>query len=351
MATTQKDRLIRALLRRPVDTTPVWIMRQAGRYLPEYRKVRAQAKDFLTLCKTPELACRVTLQPLERFDLDAAIIFSDILTIPEAMGLDLEFIENRGPKFKTPVRDEKAVLALRQPEPEDDLAYVLESIRLVRRALDGKAPLIGFTGSPWTLAVYMVEGAASRDFAAIKTMLREQPRLLHTLLGKLSTAVAAHLNAQIEAGVQCVMIFDTWGGILSDEDYLAFSLGPTKKAVGKLKRAHRGSTVPRILFTKSQGRWLEATAESGCDALGVDQAVNIGEARRRVGDQVALQGNLDPAVLRGPAEVIRKEARRILNDFGDGPGHVFNLGHGITPDVPPENVSVLIEAVRQFGSR
>ncbi len=351
MATLQNDRLIRALLRQPVDTTPIWIMRQAGRYLPEYRKVRARAKDFLTLCKTPELACQVSLQPLERFDLDAAIIFSDILTIPEAMGLDLRFVENQGPRFKTPVRDEKTLLALRQPVPEDDLAYVLEAIRLVRRELGGKVPLIGFTGSPWTLAVYMVEGAANRDFNVIKAMLNERPELLDALLKELSAAVAAHLNAQIEAGAQCVMIFDTWGGILPDDRYSAFSLEPTKKAVEKLERVHGEDVIPRILFTKSKGRWLEEMAESGCDALGLDQAVNIGEARRRVGDRVALQGNLDPAVLHKPPEAIRKEARRILDDFGSGTGHVFNLGHGITPAVPPENVSVLIEAVRQFGKR
>ena len=347
MTVLKNDRLIRALLRQTVDTTPIWIMRQAGRYLPEYRKVREHVKDFLTLCKTPELACKVTLQPLERFDLDAAIIFSDILTIPEAMGLELKFIENSGPRFTTPIRDNKALRMLRQPRPEEDLAYVMDSIRLVRHELDGRVPLIGFTGSPWTLAVYMVEGAASRDFTAIKAMLHEQPQLLHTLLEKLSVAVAAHLNAQIEAGAQCVMIFDTWGGILSDEQYPSFSLEPIKQAVAQLTREKEGSTVPRILFTKSGGRWLEDMASCGCDALGLDHAVNIGEARQRVGNQVALQGNLDPAVLLQTPDVIRREALKILDDFGTTPGHVFNLGHGITPDVPPENVAILIETVHQ----
>ncbi len=346
MALLKNDRLIRALSRQAVDTTPIWIMRQAGRYLPEYRKMRAQAKSFLTLCQTPELACEVTLQPLRRFDLDAAIIFSDILTIPAAMGLELEFRETGGPRFNTPVRDEQAIRALRQPVPEDDLAYVMDAIRLVRHELDGKVPLIGFAGSPWTLAVYMVEGAASREFDIIGAMLREQPQLLGTLLEKLSDAVAAHLNAQIEAGAQCVMIFDTWGGILPDDQYLPFSLAPTRRAIEQLTRAREDNPVPCILFTKGAQQRLEAMADSGCDALGLDHTVNIGAARRRVGDRVALQGNLDPAVLCEPAETVRREARKILDDFGAGPGHVFNLGHGITPDVPPENVAVLIEAVR-----
>ncbi len=347
MAALKNDRLIRALLRQPVDKTPIWIMRQAGRYLPEYRAVRARAKNFLTLCKTPELVCEVTLQPLARFDLDAAIIFSDILTIPEAMGLELEFRENRGPGFNRPVRDDKAVRALKQPAPAEDLAYVMDSIRLVRGELDGKVPLIGFAGSPWTLAVYMVEGAANRDFKIIKAMLREQPQVLGALLDKLSAAVAAHLNAQIEAGAQCVMIFDTWGGLLRDAEYSTFSLAPTKRAIEQLARESENGVIPRILFTKSAGRWLEAMADSGCDALGLDQATAIGEARRRVGDRVALQGNLDPAVLCETPEVIRKQARKVLDEFGEGPGHVFNLGHGITPDVPPENVAVLIEAVHR----
>ncbi len=347
MATLKNDRLIRALLRQPVDTTPIWIMRQAGRYLPEYRKVRARAKNFLTLCKTPELVCEVTLQPLKRFDLDAAIIFSDILTIPEAMGLELEFVENSGPRFNAPVRNGKAVRSLRQPVPEDDLAYVMDSIRLVRRELDGKVPLIGFSGSPWTLAVYMIEGAANRDFGVIKAMLHEQPQLLGELLEKLSAAVAAHLNAQIKAGAQCVMVFDTWGGILPDDEYTPFSLEPTKRAISKLTRTHDDGAVPKILFTKSEGRWLEAMADSGCDALGLDSMVNIGEARNRVGDRVALQGNLNPEVLCKAPEVIRREAHKILDDFGEGSGHVFNLGHGITPDTPPDNVAVLIDAVRR----
>ncbi len=349
MGESGNHRLINALLKQPVDRTPIWIMRQAGRYLPEYRRVREQARDFLTLCKTPELVCEVTLQPLERFDFDAAIIFSDILVIPEAMGLELEFIEGQGPRFRNPIRDEKALTALRQPVPEEDLGYVLDAIRLVRSELDGKVPLIGFVGSPWTLAVYMIEGASGSDFSQILKMMRERPRLLGSLLEKLSAAVAAHLNAQIEAGAQCVMIFDTWGGVLSDSKYPAFSLEPTKRAIERLYRTHENKIIPRVLFTRSKGRWFEEMADSGCDALGIDQESNIGEARRRVGDKVALQGNLDPAVLCESPQRIREEARRIIHDFGPGPGHVFNLGHGITPDVPVENVMALIEAVHRFG--
>ena len=348
MAALKNDRLIRALLKRSVDTTPIWIMRQAGRYLPEYRKVRARAKNFLTLCQTPELACEVTLQPLRRFDLDAAIIFSDILTIPAAMGLELEFHEGSGPRFAAPLRDETSIRALGPAQPEDKLTYVMDAVRMVRRELDGKVPLIGFAGSPWTLAVYMIEGRAQRNFAAVGAMLREQPRLLHLLLNQLSAAVAAHLNAQIEAGAQCVMVFDSWGGILDDGSYTDFSLRPIRRVFEQLTREKDGHTIPNILFTKSAGRWLEQTAGCGCNALGLDHAVNIGEARRRVGDRVALQGNLDPAVLRQTPHAIRTQARKVLDDFGGGNGHVFNLGHGITPDVPPDNVAHLIEAVRQF---
>ena len=347
MTALKNDSLIRALLRQSVDRTPIWILRQAGRYLPEYREVRARAKNFLTLCKTPELVCEVTLQPLARFDLDAAIIFSDILTIPEAMGLELEFIENQGPRFSDPVRSDGAVRALRQPTPDEDLAYVMDSIRLVRGELAGKVPLIGFAGSPWTLAVYMIEGAARRGFPAVRKMLDSRPQWLGALLDKLSVAVEAHLNAQIEAGVQCVMIFDTWGGILSDDEYLQFSLGPTRRVVEQVARESEGGVVPLILFTKSGGRWLEVMAHSGCDALGIDHETDMREARRRVGDRVALQGNLDPAVLCESPEVIGKHARKILDEFGEGPGHVFNLGHGITPDVPPEHVATLVEVVHR----
>ena len=265
------------------------------------------------------------------------------------MGLELEFIDGRGPLFCNPIRDEKALAALRQPVPGEDLAYVLDAIRLVRRELDGKVPLIGFVGSPWTLAVYMIEGVSGGDFSRIMKMMHERPRLLGLLLEKLSDAIAAHLNAQIEAGAQCVMIFDTWGGILSDGEYLSFSLEPTKRAIERLHRGDENEIIPRVLFTKSGGRWFEEMADSGCDALGIDQESNIGEVRRRVGGRVALQGNLDPAVLRESPRRIREEARKVLHDFGPGPGHVFNLGHGITPDVPPENVTTLVEAVRQFG--
>ena len=340
------DRLLRALRRQPVDATPVWLMRQAGRYLPEYRRVRARAGDFLTLCKTPELACEVSLQPIERYPLDAAIVFSDILTIPDAMGLGLGFRENEGPYFSRPARDEAQINALRAPVPGEDLAYVMEAIRLVRRELAGRVPLIGFSGSPWTLAAYMVEGRASRDFAVIKQMMFDRPALLEQLLDVLSEAVAAYLDAQIEAGADCVMIFDTWGGVLSGDRYLRFSLEPARRAIAQLKSRR---DAPITLFTKGGGAWLEAMAATGCDALGLDWTVNPADARRRVGANVALQGNLDPVALFSSEEVVRSETRRILEEFGAAPGHVFNLGHGVLQQTDPAKVAVLVDAVHGGG--
>ncbi|OOG22729.1 uroporphyrinogen decarboxylase [Thioalkalivibrio denitrificans] len=345
MTELKNDRLLRALLREPVDVTPVWIMRQAGRYLPEYRATRERAGDFMSLCQNPELACEVTLQPLERFPLDAAILFSDILTIPDAMGLGLYFAEGEGPRFSRPVQDAAAIRALGVPDPETELRYVIDAVRLIRRELDGRVPLIGFSGSPWTLATYMVEGSSSKEFARIKGMLYDDPDTLHHLLGILAEAVTAYLNAQIAAGAQAVMVFDTWGGTLTPQGYEEFSLAYMRRIVSGITREHEGRRVPVTLFTKGGGAWLEAMADTGCDALGLDWTTNIGEARRRVGDRVALQGNLDPAVLYASAERVRQEVRRVLDDFGPGTGHVFNLGHGIHPAIDPEKVAALVDEV------
>ncbi|ACL74090.1 uroporphyrinogen decarboxylase [Thioalkalivibrio sulfidiphilus HL-EbGr7] len=347
----KNDRLLRALLREPVDTTPVWIMRQAGRYLPEYRATRARAGSFMDLCQSPEMACEVTLQPLERFPLDAAILFSDILTIPDAMGLGLYFSEGEGPRFERPVQDAAAIRALGVPDPETELRYVTDAVRLIRRELDGRVPLIGFSGSPWTLATYMVEGGSSKEFARIKGMLYDDPSTLHHLLGVLAEAVTVYLNAQIAAGAQAVMVFDTWGGSLTPEGYREFSLAYMQRIVAGLTREHEGRRVPVTLFTKGGGAWLEVMAETGCDALGLDWTVNIGEARRRVGDRVALQGNLDPAVLYASAERVRAAARKVVEDFGPGSGHVFNLGHGIHPGIDPEKVAALVDEVHKAGMK
>lgn len=349
------DRLRDALLCLPIDTTPIWIMRQAGRYLPEYRKTRARAGDFLTLCNTPELACEVTLQPLARFPLDAAIIFSDILLVPQAMGMELVFRENEGPSFPRPLDGEKAVAALRKIEPERDLAPVLEALRLTRRELDGKTPLIGFCGSPWTLAVYMVEGSTGHQFTRIKAMLLDRPDLLRRLLDALADAVAAHLNAQIRAGAQCVMLFDTWGGVLPADKYREFSLGPMSKILRQLTLEHDGQPVPNIVFTKGGGMWLEDIARTGCDAIGLDWTIDIGAARRQIINYpVALQGNLDPAALHASEKAIRAEARRIIETHrhasATSAGHVFNLGHGIDPKVDPGKVAVLVDAVHELGA-
>ncbi|HET7930994.1 MAG TPA: uroporphyrinogen decarboxylase, partial [Rhodanobacteraceae bacterium] len=314
--TLENDLLLRALLREPVERTPVWIMRQAGRYLPEYRTTRARAGSFLDLMRTPELACEVTLQPVARFPLDAAILFSDILTIPAAMGLGLHFVEGEGPAFEQPVRDAAGVARLGLPDPEQDLRYVMDTVRLVRRELAGRVPLIGFAGSPWTIASYMIEGRSSRDFARIKGLLYQEPATLHALLEKLAQAATLYLNAQIAAGAQAVMLFDTWGGALSTETYREFSLRYMQAIISGLTRRHDDRRVPVILFTKGGGGWLEQMAGAGADALGLDWTQDIGEARRRVGDKVALQGNLDPAVLLAAPDIIREQAGRILAGFG-----------------------------------
>lgn len=349
MATLQNDRLLRALLREPVDKTPVWIMRQAGRYLPEYRATRARAGDFLALCKTPELACEVTLQPLERFDLDAAILFSDILTIPDAMGLGLQFAEGEGPRFERPIREARDIEALGIPDPEQSLGYVTAAVRTIRAALGGRVPLIGFAGSPWTLATYMVEGGASKEYALVKGMLYDRPSQLHQLLDKLAQSVTLYLNAQIAAGAQAVMVFDTWGGVLGPQTYREFSLRYMEQIVGGLTREAEGRKVPVILFTKGGGQWLEWMADSGCDGLGLDWTVNIDEAKRRVGDRVSLQGNLDPCVLYASPERIRAEVADVLQRFGHDSGHVFNLGHGVHQFVDPDHVAVLVDAVHELS--
>jgi uroporphyrinogen decarboxylase len=351
MAKLKNDTLIRALLREPTPYTPIWLMRQAGRYLPEYNQARARAGNFLALCKNPDLATEVTLQPLVRYELDAAIVFSDILTIPDAMGLGLYFAEGEGPRFERPLREEWEIRDLSAPDPVAHLGYVLDTVRQVRRALAGSVPLIGFAGSPFTLACYMVEGHSGSDFATVKKMLYERPDLLHLILSTNATAVTAYLNAQIEAGAQTVMIFDTWGGVLSHTAFHEFSLAYTARVIAGLKREHEGARVPSIVFTKGGGVWLESIAAIGCDAVGLDWTVDIGAARARIGARVALQGNLDPAVLLAPPQAIQREAGAILERYGHGSGHVFNLGHGISQHTPPEHVSALIEAVRGRSGR
>jgi uroporphyrinogen decarboxylase len=349
MAAPKNDTFLRALLRQPVPYTPVWIMRQAGRYLPEYNATRKRAGSFLGLAKNPDFATEVTLQPLARFQLDAAILFSDILTVPDAMGLGLYFAEGEGPKFERPLRDEAAIRALRVPEPRESLGYVLDAVRQIRGALDNRVPLIGFSGSPYTLACYMIEGGGSDDFRTIKSMLYARPDLLHQVLDINARAVIAYLNAQIEAGAQAVMIFDTWGGSLSDAAYRAFSLEYLRRVVGGLQRSADGQTVPSIVFTKGGGLWLEDIAATGCDAVGLDWTVNIGDARRRIGSRVALQGNLDPAVLFSKPATIRDEAATVLRQFGNGSGHVFNLGHGVSQFTPPDHVGALVDAVHELS--
>ncbi len=343
------DRFLRALLKQPVDTTPVWIMRQAGRYLPEYRATRQQAGSFMDLCKNADLASEVTLQPLERFELDAAILFSDILTVPDAMGLGLYFAEGEGPVFEHPVRDVAAIKALGVPDPEGELQYVMNAVRTIRRDLNGRVPLIGFSGSPWTLATYMVEGRSSKDFRKVKGLMYEEPTTMHLLLTKLAEAVTAYLNAQIAAGAQAVMVFDTWGGTLTPQTYRDFSLHYMQQIVDGLIREHDGRKVPVILFTKGGAQWLESMAETGCDGLGLDWTIGIAEARQRVGEQVALQGNMDPCVLYAEPETIRANVKRIIEGFGLPTGHVFNLGHGIHQYINPDNVGVLVDAVHEFG--
>lgn len=345
----KNDLLIRALLRQPVRRTPVWIMRQAGRYLPEYRKLREQAGDFMSLCSNPELACEVTVQPLRRFPLDAAILFSDILTIPDAMGLGLYFETGEGPKFQRPVRTTAAVHKLAVPDVAGKLGYVFDAVSLIRRELDGSVPLIGFAGSPWTVGTYMVEGGSSREFPNILGMAAEQPGLLDQLLDTVAKATIDYLNAQIEAGVQAVMIFDTWGGVLARDEYRRFSLERMQQILDGLHRERDGQTIPVILFTKGAGERLTDMAETGCEALGVDWTTDLETARGLTADKVALQGNLDPATLRKPPEAIEQGVADVLASYGDGPGHVFNLGHGITPDIDPDNLGILVEAVHRLS--
>jgi len=349
MTNLKNDTFLRALLKQPVEYTPIWMMRQAGRYLKEYNDTRAQAGDFLTLCKTPSLATEVTLQPLDRFPLDAAILFSDILTIPDAMGLGLYFAQGEGPMFERPLRDEKSINDLSIPDPNTDLRYVMDAVSEIRKALDNRVPLIGFSGSPFTLACYMVEGRGGTDFREIKTMLYDRPDLLHRILDKNAQAVTAYLNAQIDSGAQAVMIFDTWGGALSHSAYREFSLRYMQQIVEGLTRQKDSERIPVIVFTKGGGLWLEAIADIGCDAMGLDWTIDIGEARRRVGDKVALQGNLDPSILFASPEVISKEVDKILSSYGNGSGHVFNLGHGISQFTPPENAAALVEAVHKLS--
>lgn len=354
MARPKNDTFLRALLREPVDYTPLWLMRQAGRYLPEYCETRKRAGSFLNLCKNPRLACEVTLQPLARYDLDAAILFSDILTVPDAMGLGLYFAEGEGPKFERPLRSEWEIRDLQAPDPHDHLGYVMDAVSEIRRALDNSVPLIGFSGSPYTLACYMVEGGGSDDFRTIKSMLYSRPDLLHRILDVTTTAVVNYLNAQIEAGAQAVMIFDSWGGNLSHAAYREFSLAYMDRIVAGLKKNHEGERIPSIVFTKGGGQWLESIAATGCDAVGLDWTTDLGDARRRVGDKVALQGNMDPISLFGSAEGVAVEAKRVLDSFGpsDGKGgHVFNLGHGINQHTPPENVAVLVETVHSHSRK
>ncbi len=349
MSELKNDRYLRALLKQPVDKTPVWIMRQAGRYLPEYRAVREKAGDFMTLCRTPELACEVTLQPLRRFDLDASIIFSDILTIPDAMGLGLYFVSGEGPKFERIIRTAADVEKLPLPDMADSLGYVMDALRLTRREIDGKVPLIGFSGSPWTLACYMVEGSSSKDFAKVKGMAFDAPEVMHALLQKLATSVTDYLNAQIEAGAQAIMLFDTWGGSLSGPNYREFSLQYMQQIMAGLKKENDGRRVPVTMFTKGGGQWLSHMAESGADALGLDWTTDMSLARYQVGDKVALQGNMDPCVLYASPQRIETEVKDILASYGHGSGHIFNLGHGIHPAINPEHVAALIDAVHKHS--
>ncbi len=349
--TTPDHRFLRALRREPVDMTPVWIMRQAGRYLPEYRATRERAGSFLALAQTPELACEVTLQPLARFPLDASILFSDILTIPDAMGLGLHFVDGEGPKFHHPLRSAAAITRLGVPDPETSLRYVMDAVRLIRRELNERVPLIGFSGSPWTLACYMIEGEGSSSFARAKALALEDPTTMHRLLDTLAQSVASYLTAQAAAGAQALMVFDTWGGLLAPAMFREFSLRWLGEIVARLKADPRTREVPLILFSKGANGHLEALADTGCNALGVDWTIDLGEARARVGARVALQGNLDPSVLAASPETIRTEARKVLDAFGAHPGHVFNLGHGITPDIKPEHVAVLVDAVHEHSRR
>lgn len=351
MSHLRNDTFLRALRREPTEHTPIWMMRQAGRYLPEYCETRRRAGSFLDLCKNKDLACEVTLQPLARYELDAAILFSDILTIPDAMGLGLYFAEGEGPRFERPLRDEWEIRNLCVPDPHAELQYVMDAVSEIRRALDGSVPLIGFSGSPWTLACYMVEGRSSSDYRKIKSLAYGRPDLMHHILAVTADAVVAYLNAQIEAGAQAVMVFDSWGGVLSEAAYQEFSLAYLKRVVSGLIRERDGVHVPSIVFTKGGGLWLDSIADIGSDGVGIDWTMDIGRARALVGDRVALQGNLDPFVLFAPPEVVAREATRVLDAYGPHPGHVFNLGHGISQFTPPESVSVLVDTVHEYSRK
>ncbi|MBW5291229.1 MAG: Uroporphyrinogen III decarboxylase [Candidatus Ruthia sp. Asou_11_S2] len=342
---------INALLKKTTSRTPIWVMRQAGRYLPEYRATRAKAGDFLTLCKSPELACEVTMQPIDRFDLDAAILFSDILTIPDAMDLGLYFSEGEGPKFSNPLNTLASIEQLKKPNVGNELFYVTDAVSVIKKALNNKVPLIGFTGSPWTLATYMVEGGSSKSFAKVKGLMYENPAHMHQLLDKLADTIIDYLNGQIQAGADSVMIFDTWGGLLNKQSYEDFSLQYMTKIVNGIKREFNGKTIPVTLFTKGGAMWLEQIANSGCDGVALDWTVELNDAQQRIGAKVALQGNLDPCVLYASPEKIREEVKKILSQFQGDTGHVFNLGHGISPDVNPEHMKVLVDAVHEFSKR
>ena len=350
LAPLQNDSFLRACFCQPTPYTPVWLMRQAGRYLPEYRATRGRAGSFMGLATNVDFATEVTLQPLDRYALDAAILFSDILTVPDAMGLGLSFAEGEGPRFARPVRDDAAVAALAVPDMAK-LRYVFDAVTSIRQALNGRVPLIGFAGSPWTLACYMVEGAGSDDYRLVKTLMYSRPDLMHRMLAINADAVALYLNTQIEAGAQAVMVFDSWGGVLADGAFQAFSLAYSKRVLAQLKREHQGQRIPHILFTKGGGPWLEEIASMAPDAIGVDWTVGLGKARARVGAGIALQGNLDPNVLFAPPAVIEAEVQRTLDSLAALDGHVFNLGHGISQHTPPEHVSVLVDAIHQRSLR
>ena len=349
MADLKNDLYLRAALSKPVERTPAWMMRQAGRYLPEYRRLRSKAGDFMDLCKNPQLACEVTMQPLERFPLDAAILFSDILTIPDAMDLGLSFKQGAGPHFLKPVRSKSDINNLPIPDPADKLAYVMESVTMIRKSLNNSIPLIGFSGSPWTLATYMVEGSSSKDYRYIKALMYTDPKSLHLLLQKLADSIIAYLNAQVSSGAQALMIFDTWGGVLTPGSFREFSLNYLEKIINSLTREVDGSKIPITIFTKNAGQWLKMMATTGADCLGVDWTTDLSDARAQVGDKVALQGNMDPAVLYGTDTRIREEVATVLESFGLGSGHVFNLGHGIQQYVNPDKVAVMLEAVREMS--
>lgn len=350
MAELQNDLYLRTLRGEKVERTPVWVMRQAGRYLPEYRQTRQQAGDFLTLCKTPELACEVTLQPLDRFGLDAAILFSDILTIPDAMGLGLVLEEGVGPVFNSPIRTEAQIKALGVPDPEQELGYVMDAVRTIRAALNGRVPLIGFTGSPWTLASYMVEGKGSKEFALIKGLMFSNPTAMHHLLKTVTESVIVYLKAQVAAGAQSLMVFDTWGGMLSTSCYQEFSLAYMQAIVAAIKSDPETKNTPIVLFTKGGGQWLEMIADTGCDGVGLDWTVDVAQAKARVGDRVVLQGNMDPVVMSADEQSVRAQVRQVVEGYGqhkDGDkGHIFNLGHGIQPNAKPENMTALIDELK-----